>query len=313
MPEVSIVIVGYNSLAFLQTCIPTIYRQSFIDFEVILVDNNSQDETVKFVRNYYPQIKLIENKTNVGFAKANNQAIKVSTGTYILTLNPDVELEDNFLHKLVNFFENSEANRRFGMLCSKMLRKDRKTIDSTGLILTRLRRFFDRGSGQIDNGKFNKPAEVFGCCAAAALYKRDMLEDIRVAEEYFDEDFFLFVDDVDLAWRSQNRGWNAYYVPDAICYHQRYSCGYDRQLTQYYSLRNRYFMIIKNEQRIWSYVPIFFIYDIPRFIYMLFTNFKNIHVIPDFIKLTKLMLEKKRKAIQMKRVTPWISLRNSIC
>lgn len=294
MPKVSIVIVGYNSKNFLKECFSSIYHQTFKDFEVIFVDNNSTDGTVPFIKANFPQIELIENKQNVGFCKANNQAIELSRGDYILTLNCDVELDKDFIMNLIEEFNKHAEEDRVGMVSGKILRKDRKTIDSTGLILTRFRRFYDRGSGELNNGKFDKRKEIFGPCAAAALYKREMLKDIKVGKEYFDEDFFMFVEDVDLAWRANKRGWKALYVPEAVSYHKRHSNGYNKALIQYYSFRNRYFMLIKNERFRFFNIVSFLLYDIPRFFYILLTNRKASKAIFEMTKLTPLMLTKRK-------------------
>lgn len=293
MPFISIIIVGYNSKTFLEDCLLSVYSQTFKDFEIIFVDNDSSDGTAGFMPSLYPDIKIIKNTANLGFSRANNQGIKISNGEYILTLNADVVLEKDFLRNIIKGVELYREDSNVGMFSGKILRKDRKTIDSTGLVLTRFRRFYDRRSGEDDDGRFNKIEEIFGPCAAAALYKRKMLEDIKANGEYFDEDFFVFVEDVDLAWRAQRRGWKALYVPDASCYHARHSNGYDKSFIQYYSFRNRYCMLLKNERFNLLTLLAIFLYDMPRFIYMLFTNKMIVKALVEMKKLRKSMLYKR--------------------
>jgi len=195
MAQVSIVLVGHNSEPFLKSCLQSLYFQTFKNIELIFIDNNSHGNSTNLIKNLFPEAKIIKNKMNLGFGKGNNQGINIATGEYILTLNCDVELDKDFLLKLIEVFQRINHKQKIGMLTGKILRKDKKTIDSAGLILTKFRRFYDRGNNKLDKGQFNKEEDVFGPCAAAALYKRKMLEDIKTGQEYFDEDFFLFVED----------------------------------------------------------------------------------------------------------------------
>ncbi len=126
------------------------------------------------------------------------------------------------------------------MVSPKILRMDKKTIDSTGIILTKARRFYNRGAGETDSGQYDGKREIFGPCAAAALYKKEMLEQIKIRDnscairdnscpEYFDNDFFFLVEDVDLVWRANLSGWEGYFVPQARCYHWGNSSGLERE------------------------------------------------------------------------------------
>jgi GT2 family glycosyltransferase len=283
MPKVSIVIVTHNAREIIKECLNSVYAQDFKDFEVIVVDNDSRDGTKEFIRENFPQAKLVENGDNLGFCQANNQGIEIAKGEFTLTLNSDVILENNFLSELLKTSKNLGSN--FGMLSPKILKMDKKTIDSTGLILTKARRFYNRGSGEIDSGQYDDKREIFGPCAAAALYKREMLEQIKIrgnsifirgnsCSEHFDNDFFFLVEDVDLAWRANLSGWRGYFIPQAKCYHLGNSSGMDKKLRQYLSFRNRYFMMLKNE-RLGNFLKnLLFIlpYDVLRFFKLIITN-----------------------------------------
>jgi GT2 family glycosyltransferase len=286
---ISIIIVGYNSSEYLPACLNSIYGQSCKDFEVIFADNGSNDSTC-LILNSYPELKIINNYSNKGFSFANNQAISIARGDYVLTLNSDVVLDKDFLLELTKAVKTNKA----GLFGTKILSADGKTIDSTGLVLSSFYRFFDRGSGEIDSGQYDNEIEIFGPCAAAALYKREMLEDIKNKTEYFDEDFFFLAEDFDLAWRACNKKWKAVFVPSAICYHVRNGSKFDDKFRQYLSSRNRFFLLLKNDALNLKYFTVFLLYDIPRFIYMFFTNKYTLKALYEIIKYYPKISGKKR-------------------
>jgi len=272
MTKLSIVILTFNSSGFIKTCLDSVFKQRYQDLEVILIDNGSSDDTLSLVRNDYPGVRLIENKINLGAAKAKNQGIEASKGEWVLTLDCDVVLEKDSIGKIMGFAGRSD--KAVGIIQPKILQKDRRRIYSCGAHLSSSRRFYDIGKGKVDNGKFNKERNVFGACCAAALYRKKMLEEVKDEHGYFDERFFFLVEDVDLAWKAQRKGWKAMFLPDAACYHAGNSSNYDRKFRQYLCFRNRYRSISKNEG-FGSYskkvFPLLF-YDVPRYIYMLFSN-----------------------------------------
>ena len=137
---ISVIILTYNSLRFIKTCLDSLFIQDSSDLEVIVVDNGSLDGTVEFVQKYYPQVKLIRNKSNLGTCKARNQGIILAKGEWVLTLDCDVVLERDFL-KVTRDLISSIHDSRVGMIQPKMFMKDQKTIYSYGIYLTGLRRF----------------------------------------------------------------------------------------------------------------------------------------------------------------------------
>jgi hypothetical protein len=286
---VSIVIAGCNAGKYLFPCLDSIYGQTYGNFEVIFVDNGSCDETAKILMGF-PSVTVIRNDINKGFCFANNQGIRKGKGEYFLALNSDVVLDKNFLSEIVAVAVLSGA----GLLGSKMLSGNGKFIDSTGLILSRFYRFFDRGSGQPDKGQYDDKSDIFGPCAAAALYKKEMLDDIKYREEYFDEDFFFLGEDFDIAWRARNKNWRARFAPKAVCYHMRNSSGFNGKFRQYLSFRNRYFLLIKNRGIGPWYIFIFFLYDVPRLACMLCANKYTFKALAEMVKLTPKMLKKRR-------------------
>lgn len=269
---ISVIISTFNSIEFIKPCLASLFAQDSRDFEVIIVDNGSGDGTVDFLKNNYPQIILIENEQNLGACKARNQGIEVATGDWILTLDCDVVLNDNFLSQIIKATEN--ISPKTGMIQPKILKADRETIYSNGIFLSFSRRFYDIDRDETDNGQFNSSKYIFGACCAAAVYSRRMLEEIKEETGYFDERFFFLVEDVDLAWRAQKRGWTALFYPEPVCYHSGNSSRLDKKLRQYLCFRNRYYSIIKNEGLVNYSIKLFplLFYDLPRLLCLILTN-----------------------------------------
>lgn len=271
MPKLSIIILTFNSAKFIKPCLDAVFKQGDQDFEVILVDNGSKDDTLSLIKENYPDVKLIENKENLGAAKARNQGIEIAGGKWILTLDCDVILLPNFLDKMMDFAERSDE--AVGIFQPKIFKNDSKTIYSCGIYLSKLRKFYDIGQDRPDNGRFDEVRYVFGACSAAALYKRQMLEDIKEKTGYFDERFFFLVEDLDLAWRAQKKGWKGLFYPHAACHHSGNSSGYDKKFRQYMCFRNRHLSILKNDNiDLPRKIVIALLYDLPRLLYLMLTN-----------------------------------------
>jgi GT2 family glycosyltransferase len=268
MIKTSVVILTYNSTKYIKSCLDSVFSQDHTHFEVIVVDNASNDDTIGFIKANYPQVVLIENKNNYGACKARNQGISVAGGKWILTLDCDIILQKDFISGMLKVI--NDLPPKVGIIQPKILNPDGKTIYSTGIYLSFLRRFYDIGKDMIDNEKFNIPNYVFGASSAAAIYKRDMLEEIKENTGYFDERFFFLVEDVDLSWRAQRRDWKAFYYPEAVCFHWGNSSNFEKKTRQYLCFRNRYLLIIKNERlnAIIRKMPFYLTYDIPRIIYL---------------------------------------------
>ncbi|GAA4828664.1 glycosyltransferase family 2 protein [Paenibacillus vulneris] len=299
MKRVSVHIVTFNSEAYIDSCLEAVFRQSYPIHSIIVVDNDSKDSTKEKLQKYN-NIIIIENKHNGGFAAGHNQALRMSDCEYCLILNPDVILHPDYVYALVNRLEN---NKQFGSATGKLLFKQSPDyIDSTGLVMNKARRAFDRGAGDI-NGKWEYSGEVFGVSGAAALYTKRMVESISIDGCFFDEDFFAYKEDVDVAWRGQLFGWKAYYCSDAIAYHDRgWKKGGRSQISLFVrklSYINRYKMIIKNDKpsKIVRHFFPFIIYEIGSLFYFLLKEPKVLASWLDFYR--KLPdLTRKRKFIQ---------------
>jgi len=238
-PLVSVIIVNYNGRKFLTGCLGAIQNQDLVPFEVIIVDNASADGSVEFIRQEFPSVRLCIQESNLGFAGGSNAGIRESKGDFILTLNNDTVVSPGFIRALV---QPMIADPSIGMCAAKMVLPDGR-INSTGICISRSGAAWDRGGGEEEHGQYDLPEEVFGPCAGAALYRRSMLDRIGL----FDEDFFLFMEDVDLAFRAQLSGWKCMYVPAARVVHFQGGTAHARSETAvYYGNRNVLWYVVKD-------------------------------------------------------------------
>jgi hypothetical protein len=235
---ISVVILNYNGMRFLDRCLASIQDQTYADFEVIIVDNASTDGSAEYAKSRCPWIKVIINQENLGYAGGTNVGIMQARGEYILTLNNDTWIDKGFIESLAEPL----AEKDVGMCASKMLLLDGK-INSTGICISRSGAAWDRGMFEPDTGQYDQREEVFGPCAGAALYRREMLEEIGL----FDEDFFLYMEDVDLAFRGRLAGWKCVYVPEAVVYHHHGgTAAPESDLSVYYVNRNVIWYVVKD-------------------------------------------------------------------
>jgi hypothetical protein len=245
MPQVSIVIANWNGKHYLKHCLSSVFNQSYRDFEVVVVDNNSTDGSVEFIETNYPQCKLVKADTNLGFACANNLGIQLAKGEYIATLNNDTIVDRLWLEKLI---APMIAEPTMGMCASKILFYHTPTIiNSTGIVITKAGTATERDiftdATEISSYRNYSNTSPFGPCGCAALYRKKMLDEL----DGFDADFFAYLEDVDLAWRARWAGWNCAYVPDAIVYHVGTGTGsMHPKLKSYLLARNKVWLILKN-------------------------------------------------------------------
>jgi len=251
---VSVTIVTFNSGRFIKRCLESVLDQKYPLKEIIVIDNNSSDGTVDILEPFEDRCRIVYNEENIGFSAAQNQAIALSDSEWVLTLNPDVLLLQGFIEALVNA---GNIDPRVGTVCGKLMTMkasfdfpEEPLVDSTGIYFTPNLRHLDRGSLRLDDGRFRNYEYVFGATAAAALFRREMVEDISIQGEFFDNDFFAYREDADVAWRAQLMDWKCLYVPYAKGYHVRKALpGNRRELTaeiNMHSVKNRFLLRMKN-------------------------------------------------------------------
>ena len=247
--RVTACIVTYNSERFLQRCLDALRAQTRRPTRVLVWDNASRDQSAGLAEQLGASV--IRAPENVGFAQAANELIQRTTTPYVLLLNPDVYLHPYYVEELE---EAASADPTIGSGTGKLIRPARPgeipILDSTGHVLHRNRVATNRGENEPDRGQYDGERDVFGVCAAAALYQRAMLDDVRLGDEYFDSTFFVYLEDVDLDWRARLRGWKACYVPTAVAEHERGHRGARHKqstLEIRHSLKNRYLMMLRND------------------------------------------------------------------
>jgi len=243
--NVSVQIVTFNSASDIVECVESVARQTYEKIRVRVLDNASEDDSIGLLESF--DVDIIRSETNVGFAAGHNRLARDYPAPYILFLNPDTILEPSFVEELVRVLEDVP---RVGSATGKLLRMDGATLDSTGITMTANQRHLDRGGGEPDAGQYNSPGPVFGPSGAAAMYRYACLEDVAIEGSFFDEDFFAYREDADLAWRCCLLGWESQYVPKAVGRHRRRVTPEARPdlppAINMHSVKNRFILRINN-------------------------------------------------------------------
>jgi len=248
---VTVVLITWNSAPYLRRCLEGIAGQSHRDVELIHIDNASADESAALVLTRFPQCRQIINPDNRGFAAAANQAIREARGEFVALCNPDCFLTPGYLAKILEAFDR--AGDKFGAATGKLMRargyeiEPTEEIDSMGIRMTRSGRHFDI----TDNRQLTADNEVFGVSGAAAVYRKSFIIDVTINDEFFDEDFFAYREDADVAWRARLFGWRALCAPEAIADHVRTVTPERRRelpdAINMHSVKNRFLLRLKNE------------------------------------------------------------------
>jgi GT2 family glycosyltransferase len=317
MPQVSVVVLNWNGRPYLDACLTPLLAQEFRDFEVVLIDNGSTDSSAEFVAERFPSVRLIRSERNLGFAAGNNLAIQATTSAFVATLNNDTRVEPGWLSALV---AASESDPRVGSCASKMLfAAQPEIIDSAGIAPDVAGIAWNRQAGERDTPTLAFPrkrgreergwVEVFGASAGAALYRRAMLDEIGL----FDEDFFAYLEDIDLAWRARLAGWRCLYVPEARVYHvHSATVGMRSAFKGYHLGRNKLWTIVKNYPmpELALYAPVIGLYDLLAVAYHLLVR-RDLSPLRGRLAAVgglQRMLA-KRRAIQKKRMRSFAELR----
>ena len=258
----SVVIVNWNGRYWLEQCLPTLQAQTSPSFEIIVVDNGSDDGSVSWLQAEWPTIRLLALPENTGFAKANNLGIQATSSPYILTLNNDTLVEPDWVEQMITAVTTPDI----GMVACQMQQwQHPHLLDSAGIELDWSGIAWNRGHNQPAH-QHTTSQDVFGPCAGAALYRRQMLEEIGL----FDEDFFAYYEDVDLAWRAQQAGWRCVYQPQARVRHwHSATASHNPPLKTFLLGRNKLWAILKNypwPALIWAW-PFILGYDGAAIIY----------------------------------------------
>lgn len=211
--KLSIIIPNYNGLPFLRDCLPSLVRQTFSDFEIIIVDNGSADGSTGFIQRNYPEVRLLMLSENVGFATAVNAGIRASRSPYIMLLNNDTTLAPDCVELLLACIESKPYIFSAG---AKILTSAAPhLIDTCGDYYSIFGYAFCRGQGLAPKMAADCTYPVFTNCACAAIYRRSLLEQTGL----FDERFFAYLEDVDLGFRAKRLGFSNVHCPKALVFH----------------------------------------------------------------------------------------------
>ncbi|MCX6677110.1 MAG: glycosyltransferase [Methanothrix sp.] len=235
---ITILIVNYNGWDYLKKCLNSIFKVDKCGnlLEVIIINNSPTDKSAQQIQETFPEVNVIENTIN-NYAKALNLGVSISTGKYIAILNNDTIVEKNWLKELLKTI-NSEKD--IGAAQSKILFNDEITINSVGVEEVEDFYFRDIGFNEKDNGKYNKPGEINFFTGGSVLLKRECIEQVGK----FDEDFVIYMEDVDYSIRCKDLGWKIFYSPDSIVYHKYHGTA-SSKLCEYFCSRNRLLLLGK--------------------------------------------------------------------
>jgi hypothetical protein len=240
-PHTSVIVLNFNGIHCIERCLRSLEAQTYRDFETIVVDNNSTDGSKEILETKWKdRVRLIFLEENTGYCGGNNRGIEQARGSLLLLLNNDVEAHPRMLEIL------ADASDRYpdaGMFAACIYYAySRSRFDSTGLLIYPDGACRSRGWLEVDVGQYSKEEEVLGPNGAAAAYRRVMLEETGL----FDEKYFSYLEDLDLALRAQLMGYSCIYIPEAIAYHLKsHNFGHHSKLKAFYVERNRLWNLIK--------------------------------------------------------------------
>ena len=239
--KASVIIPNWNGEKLLRVCLPSLKKQTFKQFEVVIVDNGSTDGSVDYIKNSFPEVKLVVLKSNSGFSHAVNLGIKICVGEYIILINNDTEVEKDCLKFLV---KAADRRKDVGMIAAKMLKfNNPKIIDSAGDWIDRVGHAGNIGQGKKDGIEFNRAGFCFLVTGGGCLIKRQVFESIG----FFDENYFAYMEDVDFCLRAQMRGFRGWYEPGAVIRHvHKATSSRDIPFTEYLQFRNMTQTIIRD-------------------------------------------------------------------
>lgn len=282
--KASIIVISYKAEDMLSRCLESI--QLSCEYEILVVDNDKSEKALESIVGI-PHVIVLPYCGNLGFAGGNNHAIRQSHGEYIITLNADVVLSPSYLDQCIAFLDNHPTVASVqGKL---LLYYQRNLIDSTGNAMTSIGFAYNIDHRSPDYAAPTK--EIFGVCAAAAVYQKSALDAVALSRDYFDEDFFAYLEDVDLDWRLRLAGYRSFFLGNALAYHVRESSSNSwYRLRQ--AIRNRYFLVLKNSRTVWMIIH-------------LVIGFPIIFLLPERrsnLVLLSRMLQKRKSIMSQRRV-----------
>lgn len=268
-PLVSVILVNYNGRPLLGPCLESLRGQAGVPFEIVLVDNASGDGSVPYVAEHYPEVRLLPQERNLGFAAGNNAGIAAARGEFLVLLNNDTQAEPGFLSAL---FEAARSDPSVGMVAGVLVFAHRpERINSAGLRVQWDGVVLDERCGAPRESLPQAPVEVFGPCGGAALYRRAMLAEVGDLRP----NFFAYLEDADLAWRGRLAGWRCLLAPGAVVRHiYSATAGGDSAFKSFHLARNRLLLLYLDLPAglWWRYFPFIVGYDLAACAYGLLSG-----------------------------------------
>lgn len=318
--KVALVQVVYKSMKFIPQVFPAALKQTHPDCEFYVVIASNEDGAKDYIQAHFPEVKIIDPGYNIGFSKGHNDLFKDLDVDFFQLINPDLIITPNFVEEMLKPF----ADPKVGAVSGKLLHYDFENnqptlqLDSTGVTIAKSGRGRDRGQHEVDAAQYDQQTDLIAVSGAGAMYRKTALEDVKYLRadgrsEYFDEDFFMYWEDVDLAWRLINAGWKIKYQPTALAYHGRTAAsspqGYSRvwKFIQHHrkipakilqwNYKNHIFMFIKNSPKwYWQFFAREFFYNCFAIVW----EPKTYKVLPLLLKQLPIMWQ-KRKYIKSQR------------
>ncbi len=273
---VTVIILNWNRKPLLKRCIDSLCAQTYRNLEILLVDNGSEDGSPEYVRENFPDVKLVVNSENLGFCGGNNVGIRHAQGDYIALMNNDAVMRPDCVEEMVKSIEKSG---NVGAVATKILLEDKPThLDAAGIGICLDGLSIGRGRME-EASLYNEEAEVFFVSDCVSLYRREMIEDIGM----YDDDFFAYAEETDLGWRARLKGWKTLYNPKAVATHSHSSTlGAYSPFKVFLVERNRVWVAIKN-------LPLPYLiqgigYTFSRYIYQAYSVFAGKGAAGEFVK-----------------------------
>lgn len=299
LPQYGVGIVNYKTYDDVRRCVASVKRQSHSPMAIVLIDADSDPNQLAGLQSEFPGM-ICEARPNEGFASGANRALarlhsELPNGEFMLLMNPDVELAPDFAERMI---EGMARHPNTGLASGKLLRPGEVTIDSVGITLPRNRRPRDRGSERLDLGQFDQDEQVFAASGAVLMLRVRALADLEIDGEIFDEDFFMYHEDTDLAWRASKLGWQSRYIHAACAIHtrrwrpnQRFEI--EARIRQH-SFKNHYLQIIKNDnvRDLLRDLPVILAWEVVRFAYAVL---RDREMLPSYLEALRLAPRAFRK------------------
>ena len=342
MSKMSVHLVTWNGAKYVPYLFESLRNQTFKDWELLVIDNDSKDATVELIKkeleNFVIPFRVVQNQKNIGFAPGHNQAVQLTNAPYFQLLNQDMYLAPDYFEKVVAMMDaRSDAGAGQGLLLRWDFGKQDRTniVDTMGLKVFRSRRVVDWCTGQLTNQLIDQltnqqTIEVFGVSGALPIYRRKAVEQVMFPAkggsasggegQMFDEDFFMYKEDVDLAFRLRAQGWKAFVVPTAKAWHDRTAAGprdlSDRSILKnrktksafinYHSYKNHLMILLKNEHCVnlskdWLWI---FWYEFRKLVFLLLTDWKTLKGISEVWHLWPRLIQKRKQIMNNYKVRP---------